>query len=242
MPKIVWTDSNYVKAFELARTGLGDNKIAAALGVTATTFRKWRDRRPAFKEAIEHGRKINAKQADHDFRSYIFNRLPKRLRKLWKKINRCETAKNGMERIEALLADAGKRARQHLFLYALTASNFNISAAMRTVCIDRETFEHWVAYDPDFGAMMDQIHEYKKDFFESGLLNLVAAGDTSATIFANKTFNRDRYPDKIDVNLNGSMRYDVNVVPIDKLDLPLDVRKKVLKAIRKQKQKEGETE
>ena len=136
--------------------------------------------------------------------------------------------------MERLLDNAGKRARQHLFLYALTASNFNASEACRKVNISRKTFENWVTTEPEFGQLIDEMHWHKKNFFESALVGLIRSGDSSATIFANRTLNRDRgYNEKFELEVKGQVNHaHAHIVQIDDLNLPIKVRRLILEAMR----------
>jgi hypothetical protein len=154
------------------------------------------------------------------------------LRELWDEINECEHLENGVERVEALLKGHGIRARQHLFLYALTQSMFNVSQSLRKLGISRKTFENWVANDPDFAELMDEIHWYKENFFEQAFIGRVAAGDTHAIIHAVKTKCRSRgYNDKVEIEHSGTITHE-NTVSIVDLDLPAETRRQVLDALR----------
>ena len=53
MPKKVWKDENYIHAYELAKSGMSEIKMAQALGVSTATLRKWKDTKPALRFAIE---------------------------------------------------------------------------------------------------------------------------------------------------------------------------------------------
>jgi hypothetical protein len=105
--------------------------------------------------------------------------------------------------------------------------------------MSRKTFENWVTHEPEFGELMNEIHEHKKNFFEAALVGLVASGDSSATIFVNKTFNKDRgYNDKIELSVEGSVQHEhvhahVHAhISVDELDLSLEVKREILQAIR----------
>jgi hypothetical protein len=90
-----------------------------------------------------------------------------------------------------------------------------------------------VETDPEFAELVDEIHLHKKDFFESKLVELVQSGDSSATIFANKTMNRDRgYGDKTTIEHTGTVVVEQRVVQIGDLALPVDVRRAILGAVR----------
>lgn len=238
-----WDDRNYVKAYQYASQGMSDKAMASALGVTETTLRKWKEKNEAFREAIEEGRKeVQEESATVTFRDYVYKRLPPDLQDLWDDINACEKRKNGIERIEALLEKRGQKARQHLFLYALTAANFNASLACRKVGISVRTLQLWTRNDPEFARLMDEIHFHKGNFFESALIKKVKQGDTSAVIFANSTFNRDRgYSTKVIHEHKGSVEVThKHIVDLSKINLPLEVRKQILEAIEAQEKKESE--
>lgn len=231
-----WRDSHYVTAYEAARDGGSKEQIAAALGMSSFSLDSWRKKKPALDLAISRGREVRGGTDAQSFRDYVYQRLPKHLRELWDKIHACEKKKSGLERVEALLHNAGKQVRQSLFIYALTATNFNFSRACRMVNINLATFEQWKTLDPDFAELLDEIHWHKKNFFENSLIGRCASGDTSAIIFANRTFNRDRgYADKQEIEHSGEVTHLHAGLRISDLDLPLETKKQILEAIRKHK-------
>jgi hypothetical protein len=137
-----------------------------------------------------------------------------------------------VELIEELLDGHGIRAKQHLFIYALTQSMFNVSASMRKLGIARNTYEAWKTSDPEFAELVREIHWHKENFFESALIGRVASGDTAAIIHVAKTKLRDRgYNEKIEIEHTGSINHEHTINVID-LDLPLDVRRTILEAVR----------
>lgn len=213
-----------------------EKEVAKAIGVSQPTFARWKAQRPALRDAWDRGKEVGSRRdLQPTFREYVYQRLSPELQALWDEINAMEEADNDIARVEAMLEGQGKRARQHLFLYALTSSNFNISRAMRKLNIRRAQFDGWVANEPEFAELMAEIHWHKKNFFEDALIQRVAAGDTPAVIFAAKTQLKDRgYHDKIDINV----QQDINVtslqvsVSFDELELPLAVRRQVLQAMR----------
>lgn len=230
--KFVWRDEFYVKAYELAKTGMSDDHLAKALGVTVVTLNKWKRIRPAFKDAIDKANREVAKSGVSSFLDYVYDRLTPELQVLWDEINACDEEDNGTLRMEALLSRAGTRARQHLFIHALIARNFNASRACRAVNISVGTLNTWMQ-DPQFSQMIDEIHFHKKNFFEGALIGLVKARDPSAIIFANRTFNRDRgYGDKTTIEHTGQVNHAHAVINVDELDLPLEQRKEILLKLR----------
>jgi transposase len=238
MPKKVWKDENYILAYELAKSGMSEIKMAQALGVSTVTLRKWKDTKPALRFAIEKASSNGGSEnmsTVQDFHEYIYQKLPSHLAKIWDEIQAVEHEDNSILKIEAMLKGAGKRGRQHLFLHALVTSNFNVSRACSMMNMSRKTFENWVTNEPEFGELMQEIDFHKKNFFEAALIGLVAGGDSSATIFVNKTINRDRgYNDKIELDVRGSVQHEHlhAHIPMDELNLSLDVKREILKAIR----------
>lgn len=234
MKKQVWRDEMLIDVVLLARSGMTKQKIAKALGVSVTIFYKWLKRKSALRYALAKGRETS--KGIENFRTYVYNRLPQKLKDIWDSINAIEKKRNGVERVEAILKDAGKKARQHLFLYAYTTCGFNASEACRAVVIDRQTYEAWYKKDPEFHALFDEMEFHKKNYFEGALVDLVQARETSAVIFANRTYNADRgYGAKVEVKHSGEINHNVNVVPIKDLDLDTDLKKALLQAIRDKK-------
>jgi hypothetical protein len=241
-----WKNIFYVRAYIVSCQGFNEKQLAAALGVSVAAVRKWKEQDKEFKEAIRMGLERfsdveSGKSEANSFRSYIFARLPGRLRVLWKKIMRMEKEKNGVQRIDAMLESRGKYARMHLFLYALTARSFNVSKACKAVHISYQEFRRWVTHEAGFAEMMDEIHYHKQNFFEEALIKLVRKGDTHAVIFANKTINKDRgYADKstVDVNVQGNITQTINhnLVNLEELDLPIETLRQIRDAIRKKEE------
>lgn len=226
----------YVTAYELARDGLSDTQIAKTIGVAWITFRGWMERHPALVDAVERGRKRRTPGDEFTFHDYIFQHLSPDLRPLWEEITRCEDEENQMERVEALLANRGTRVRQHLFIHALTKSCFNVSRSLRMLCIPRKMYENWRQNDPDFIALVDEIHWHKENFFESAFIGRVAAGDTTAIIHAAKTKLRHRgYNDKVEIEVSGTVTHE-HLIDINTLDLDMGTRRAILEALRARKE------
>lgn len=232
----VWEDSFYVKTFQLAQQGLTDEGIAAGLGVHFRTFRLWKKKRPALKEAITAARKPASAPID-TFKDYVYEQLPSDLKDLWQDIQACsvEGNPNAVARMEKMLSDAGKTARQHLFIHALIANNFNFTAACKAVNIGKKQFDTWLLSDPGFARLIDEMDWHKKNFFESKLFELVAAGDGNIVKFVNQTYNADRGYGNVktinkNVNVTGTVR--TAAVSVDELDLTVEQKKALLAKIR----------
>ncbi len=236
--RTVWKDKFIVDVYLLAKGGMTEFKMAQVLGVSLPTFRSWRTTEKVFRDAIQRGRKEYRGRNDKVtcLSDYVYNRLSSKLRKVWKKINKLDRAKGNLEKIEAILDRKGKNVRQHLFVYAWTRGNFSISQALRKVNISRTTLERWKK-DPDFAELLNELVWHKKNFFEDSLCRLIKSGDTSAIIFANRTFNRDRgFNEKVEVDMNLSGELNQNVMSVDMMKLPLQARKEILKSLRNNKQ------
>lgn len=227
-----WKDIYFVRIHELAKIGMSNKGMAKTLGVSHMTFNYWLKRKPELLEIIQEARGNDAAQTRESFLDYVYKRLTPALQSLWDEITQVDKAKSGVAKIEALLLNHGQRVRQQLFVHALVACNFNASEACRKVNISKKTFENWCHSDPDFQDLIDEIHWHKKNFFEGALMKLVKKGDTSAVIFVNKAFNKDRgYSDKQEIDVKHQHIHAHAVVDIDSLKLPLEVRKQLLEAM-----------
>lgn len=241
MAKDKFEPTMYVSAYELARDGLTDTEIAGTFGVSMLTLRRWCDKRPALADALARGRHFRDPGHELSFREYVYDHLSPELRGLWDEINACETLENGVERVSALLHRHGVRTRQHLFIYALTQTMFNISRALRKVGVARKQFEDWCANDPEFHELIDEIHWHKQNFFEQSFIGRCMAGDTHAIIHAVKTKCRDRgYNEKIEIEHSGAVQMQ-HVVSITELDLDIETQRAVLAALRHKQEVEERT-
>lgn len=225
----------YVRAYVLARQGLRAKYLAEALGTTLKTLKAWKRKYPYFKLAIDEARNDIASNTK-SFVDYVHENLSPELTAIWDKIIAWEDEKNGILKIEKMLAREGMYVRMHIFLYALVNCNFNVSRACKKANINLKTFDRWCVQNPDFAQLVGEIHIMKKDFFEDKLVELVGEKDTSAVIFANKTFNRDRgYNDRVEIDLKGGIT-QTHLIDISVLELPPDVKRQILEAWRKHKQ------
>jgi hypothetical protein len=223
--------SKYViDIYAMALDGANDKTIAKALGVTPAGFVGWKRTRKSVQYALKRAKKDKAKSTNLNWSEYIRGRLPIRLQKIWDDITQYEKDPSGYGKIEKLINGKSKRVRQQLLVYALLISGFNLSKALRKVAIPRNTFLHWAENDPDFVDLLTEIEQVKKDFFEEGLIRLIKSGDSPATIFANRTVNRDRgYNDVLETRVSGTV--DVRAITINELDLSPDVLRAILNAV-----------
>lgn len=226
-----WDDDFYVRCYKMALQGMTNIGMAQMLKVRIETFNKWLKEKPALAVAIRDGRGKMKKTSSITFRDFIFQTLPPRLRKLWKKIDRCSDSANSYQRLQALFRKNGEDARKHLFLYALTSSSFNPSEACKKIGVSYHTLKTWIAKDTEFAELVDQIEVHKDNLFESALINKVMEGDTQAILFANRNRNKKRgYGDTVEVDVRGSIEHN-HSVDIAGLDLPPKILRIVYKAI-----------
>lgn len=230
--KTLWKDSYYVRAYELAKNDMSDQEIAAAIGVSISGWKIWKKTKPALRIALNRARSAGRDGNAETFVDYVYKRLSPKLREMWGEILQLDKHKNGLEMVEALLAKGGTRARQHLFIHALVSGNFNKSEACRRVNVSVPTLRGWIENDPEFPKLIDEIHWHKKNFFEGALTKLVKDGDTAATIFANKTFNKDwGYSEKHELEIKADVKH-THTVKVEELDLPVEVQQRLLEAMR----------
>lgn len=233
-----WKDEFYVRAYRAAREGLSDKDIAASLGVSPRLFEGWLKRRPALAEALAEAR--GAGETAEGVKEHIYGRLPDHLKDLWDRIEGCEgiseedhpEARLERRRVRRSLDIECKRQtmqdRQRLFIHALACSQFNRTKAAERCGIPMATVYAWNK-DEMFQALLAEIDEAKKDFFETSLINLVRQGDTAATIFANKTKNRDRgYSERMTLDFGRANQRHT----LDDLGLSLEEKRQILAKIR----------
>jgi hypothetical protein len=245
--RTLWQDDFLFDAYELAKEGTKEKALARILGISFPTLLDWERKKPLFALALKRGRKLyRARRARNnngvsEIEEYYFNRLSPEERKVWKKIQRANRAKTGLQTLNAILEGRGKVFRQHLLLHAIIHNNFAITKACRMVGISLTAFDLWKRQDPAFLQMFKTIEEAKKDLFEQSMLRLAKVNETAVVIHAAKTLCRDRgYGEKQEIDVNVSGQVNHNIVQIDVEALPLEVRKLLLEEVRKVKQVESQ--
>jgi len=228
-----WTELLPVQAALAAKLGLNDSRIADRLGITPRTLAKWKSERPVLKQALELARANVDKGNREKFDQYLFQRLSLELQSLWRKLMFCKDHKSAREKAELALSGKKELLRQQLFVHAMIYTNFNASEAGRIVNVPARTHRDWKKNSPQFFDLLAEIEEHKRDFFEGALTDLVAAGDSAATVFANRTYNRNRgYGEKPMPDFAKQQSRTDSVVPIDELNLPIETKRQLLDAIR----------
>ena len=206
--RVKWNNKFYIKSYQFALAGMTDVEIAEALGVSLGAFKGWINKRSTLQFALDEGRSRMKVRGNSSLRDYIYNQLPRKLKKLWNRIDKCADHPNAVQRMDALFDNHGEGARKHLFLYALTTSHFNPSQACRKVGVSKATVDRWIEQDIDFAQMVDQIHYHKKNFCDQKLMELVDDKDPAVVMFVSRTLNRDRgYSDKQEVEITGTINH-----------------------------------
>lgn len=188
------------RVFEVLKAGGSMTDAAAAVGVTANTLNKVMKTDDRFRAAAavladpvtKRGKQLAKPEKFFD---YVYRQLPDELLPVWNRVVRLDQdRKNGLptrRHLQNLLSPYNDELVQHLWLHAFVHHSFSASDACSCLGLPQSTVARWAA-DPHFKTLIDQLHVHKKDFFESALIKLVAAGDPQAVIFVNKTVNRDR--------------------------------------------------
>lgn len=224
-----WKDEFYVRAYELAKQGMKDKAIADAFDVAISSFMEWVEKKPALKEALERGRKSGGGVAE--FKKFVVGRLDAEMKEMFERMD----SDDPQVQIKALEAtrDATTRQRQYMFLHAFIASNFVLTEAARKAGIEWHTVNMWCIRDRKFRKLMASLHQAKKDFFESALMDLVKARDPATVRFVNSTVNRDRgYGKAVDVNITGNVTVQ-NTISAD--DLTYEQKRELLHKLRERK-------
>lgn len=236
----LWKESYIFFIYECARKGMAGTEIAKALEVSYATFNKWLERYPLARMAVKKG-----KQAKQDkgatFRQYMLHQMTEDQRHVWNMIEAANLEKTGFALLDEIVSDQGERSMQTFYLQALVSSNFNSTRACAMLGLSFKKVEEWLS-DPAFADMISEIEIHKKNFFEDAFIDLAAEGNPGAIIHANKTLNADRgYSEKKVIEHQGTIQHDHNHLLIDvtRLELSIECRKELLRAIREQKQEQG---
>ncbi len=225
------------RIYDLEKSELPDKAIADAIGIPFDTYRHWVRSNPAVKMAIKAARVAKKFDADKEaeMESYIAGRLSPHLRTYWEQIKNARKERNYTE-LSSFRLKAHEN--QLLFLHTWYKANFNVSRTLRYLGVPRDTYRVWRGI-PRFKAIMEEMMEIKKDFYEDALVNCVRRGETQAIIFANKSLNRDRgYSDKKEVEVSGNVKHEHEhkmLIDLDRLDLPIEIQVAIAEAMEKRK-------
>lgn len=237
-----WHDDYYFKIVDLAKSGMSKNQIVNTLGWSMGTLKRFMRLKPLLKEKLEEALRTQGHR--QTYKEYVYNLLPDKLKRVWDKLKEMEKQEVGVSRVEALLSKYGKDVRQHLFLYALTELQFNVSRACKRVNVTLHTFRKWCEEDPDFAELVDEMNFHKGNFFEEHFIKLIQAGDSAATIHAMKTYNRERgYNDKQEITVTGEFTHKHQMVTMEELDnMEPEQLQKIMEAIENKKEPKAITQ
>lgn len=237
---MAWKDEFFVKAYRLAQDGLKDTEIARALGIPPANWRLWLSKKKALREGLAKAREglQEAGEGYADFKSFVYEKLPRRARELWDELDAADalpnqdgTKKRRRNKVLKLIESGPVAWQQSLFLHALVKCNFIVTRACLKIGVPINTAHEWMASSPPFKKLVDGIILLKKDFFESALIDLVRAGDSAATIFANRTLNKDRgYAQDAPVQVEQTV---VHKHQVSLEELPTEAKRAILDAMRK---------
>lgn len=233
--RLKWKPIYLVHIYRYAREGLNNREIQELLHVSERVFIQWKKDMPEIVATLKLARG-NSEQ-EGTFADYCYGRLSGPLRQLWDKIlyweeydhlttlQKCPTSPeyveqvkrkprmSGAVQIELMLADNGQLVRQQLYIHALISSSFSPSRAMSRVGVNKQMLDKWIADDVGFAELVEEISWHKGNFFEEALVKLVEEGETSAVLFANKTWNKSRgYSGSVDININGKMEHSGSIL------------------------------
>lgn len=219
------------RVYDYAKMGMRLPSIATACKVNLKTMRKWKRVHPELKVAYSLGRSASKRKAGDAYHKFVFQRLSKPMQKVWKRVTRYQRLHDRRERVELIFAKRGEAVRKHLFIHAVTVTNFNITKACKLLNVNKSMYDGWIASDPEFIKLLDELKFHQKNFYESKLLEACDNNEASAITFANRTFNADRgYGNKLEVNHTGTVTHH-NVIDLDTLKLPLEILRAVNDAI-----------
>lgn len=222
----------YVEFHEFTKAGHTVEECAELMGVGYSTLRLWLEQKPELQKIMTQA----IANRNHDGSvdrviEFVYNRLPENLQEYWSKLEEFDKQPNAQKAIESLFKDTGKAARQHLFLYALIAHNFNPSVAMRKVNISKTTLDNW-SLEPEFCDLIKEINYHKLNFAEGCLTRLMVKGNPQVTMFVNRCLN-DKY-NPVKKTKDESDNKGATVVTINVNEMSIEAKRELLALKRKQ--------
>lgn len=217
------------KTYQYALTGASLTKIAVMLNATYGEYKRFLDHHPSGRRAYKAAKIAIKPNKDYNLEDFIFGYLPSHLREYWSFLKLNSYHPEEELEIHKLKPDEKKM----IFLHAWFKSDFNFSRACRLCGLNHRLVLQWKAEDMHFAELCARIQEVKKDLVESSVLKLIRQGHPYAAVEVNKVLNADRgYNPKVQLDVHGSMDCNVNLVNLEELQLPVDVLRCVLNAIR----------
>lgn len=255
-PLLKWDDTHYVTIYQILKSGGTEADICRHFEISRRCWVNWKQQKPSISKILNlpecrtHPNSTNGAKEQETLHEYVYRRLDPQLQKLWDDIHRFKKEKNGLRKIELMLANQGKRVRQYLFLHAMAVSNFNPTRACRRVCLNRSVLNDWIQVDPDFQRLFQQMEIVREELYEESLVvkcrghwtkdekgrTVWMPGDTKAIIFANSTKNRHRgYGRNVEIT---HKEVDQDAVTIQELleEIPVEIQEKIVEKMRAKKQ------
>jgi hypothetical protein len=216
--RIKYSPEHAIPAAVLAYAGCNDAEICRHLKMTDFTIRKWRKKYPFFKKALEQGRYLRTLRNTDSMQEWVIGRLTPKAKEVWESIMFWQEHEDEYGKIKQVIGHQTEHIRQRVWLHAFIRCKFSMSAACKLVGVSRQVVDQW-RLNGDFKRMVDEILEMQGDFIEEALMDLVAARDTGAVIFASRTKNRDRgYGDRLDINQTVNQNVNIqNSYQLEKL-------------------------
>lgn len=169
------------------------------------------------------------REQNNTLEKYILGNMSEEARAIWDDIKL--TIEEDMPRTPSVMRHAGLKLKKEIFLQAMVTGSYNLSKACAVAGVAMEEYQQWNKKDHEFKKLVNEIHQHKKDFFESKLVDLCDAGHPSAIIFVNRTLNADRgYTERLQIEDGRESAGGFNLA---ELDLDIETRKKILEAVRK---------
>jgi phage/plasmid-associated DNA primase len=220
------------------------SEVAAEMETSIPVLLSWVKRFPELKLAKEMATRKKKETSSLD--AYIYQQLSEETKKLWDELMESEGPekqddKSGFK-FRKVLQGVTKTQRQEIYLHALVYCKWNSSKACRYACVSVQTLESWIQQDRKFGALVAEMEVHRKNFFESALVAHTENGNASVCMFVNRTLNADRgYNERIAIDHNHSGTVNHVFHRAKDLNLNLEARKEILRAIRAKKEDDART-
>ena len=193
--------------------------IATELAITVDSLKQLLSSDQLFREAAD--------AAAADRLPACFEGMDESAKAVWEALSGRDTPEDIKQQALLALAHGGRREQQKLLAYGLMQNHFDVNGALKSLKISQATYRKWMN-DPEFAELIANIQFSKRHFVEGKLFQLVAHGDTKATIFAAERLMREEYGQKIEVSGNVSHSH----ANLDLSRLPIELRIQVIEALR----------
>jgi hypothetical protein len=184
--------------------------IAAELAMTSEAIKQAITSDYEFREAAEAARA--------DRLPAVFEDMDESAKAVWDALAGRDTPDDIRQQALLALSHGGKREQQRLLGWGLMCNHFDLNSALRALKIPQSTYKKWLN-DPEFAELIVSIQNAKKQFVEGKLFQLIAHGDSRATIFAAERLMRDSYGQKIEVS--GSVSHEHSTLDLSRLSIGL---------------------